>query len=70
MPEYVFERVLRGTGNLSADQLRDISQTSTSLIAALSPDAKQLQGYVTGDKIYCVCVAVDEDIIQEHARSG
>ncbi len=70
MPKYVIERDLPGAGDLSAEQLRDISQKSNSVIAELGPDVKWLQSYVTGDKIYCVYAASDEDIIQEHARCG
>jgi hypothetical protein len=70
MPKYVIERELPGAGNLSADELRSISQKSNSVIAELGPDVKWLQSYVTDDKIYCVYAASDEDIIQEHARCG
>jgi Protein of unknown function (DUF4242) len=70
MPKYVIERELPGAGRLSADELRNISQKSNSVIAELGPDVKWLQSYVTDDKIYCVYAASDEDIIQEHARCG
>jgi len=70
VPKYVIERELPGAGNLSADELRSISQKSNSVIAELGPDVKWLQSYVTDDKIYCVYAASDEDIIQEHARCG
>ena len=70
MPKYVIERELPGAGELSADELRNISQKSNSVIAELGPDVKWLQSYVTDDKIYCVYAASDEDIIQEHARCG
>jgi len=70
MPKYVIERELPGAGNLSADELRDISAQSNKVIASLGPEIKWLQSYVTDDKIYCVYVAPDEDIIFEHARCG
>jgi len=70
MPKYVIERELPGAGNLSANELHDISAQSNKVIASLGPEIKWLQSYVTEDKIYCVYVAPDEDIIFEHARCG
>ena len=70
MPKYVIERELPGAGQLSADELRAISQKSNQVLNELGPDVKWLTSYVTDDKLYCVYVATDEDIIQEHARCG
>jgi hypothetical protein len=70
MPKYVIERELPGAGKLSASELHDISAQSNKVIASLGPEIKWLQSYVTDDKIYCVYVAPDEDIIFEHARCG
>jgi hypothetical protein len=70
MPKYVIERELPGAGQLSADDLRDISAKSNKVISELGPEIKWLQSYVTDDKIYCVYVASDPDIIFEHARCG
>jgi Protein of unknown function (DUF4242) len=70
MPKYVIERELPGAGSLSAGELHDISEKSNKVICDLGPEIKWLQSYVTDDKIYCVYVAPDEDIIFEHARCG
>ena len=70
MPKYVIERELPGAGRLSTEELRAISQKSNQVLADLGPEIRWLQSYVTEDKIYCVYVANDEDIIQEHARCG
>jgi hypothetical protein len=70
MPKYVIERDLPGAGNLSPDQLRAISQKSNKVIADLGPEIHWLHSYVTDDKLYCVYVAPDADIILEHARCG
>ena len=70
MPKYVIERPLPGAGKLSADELHAISAKSNQVIAGLGPEIRWLQSYVTTDKIYCVYVAVDEDIVYEHARCG
>jgi hypothetical protein len=70
MPKYVIERELPGAGRLSPDELRAISQKSSKVICDLGPEIHWLTSYVTTDKIYCVYVAPDEDIIYEHARCG
>ncbi len=70
MPKYVIERELPGAGQLSAEELRAISAKSNQVLSDLGPEIRWLQSYVTDDKIYCVYVAPDEDIIFEHARCG
>ncbi|HLN17377.1 MAG TPA: DUF4242 domain-containing protein [Acidimicrobiales bacterium] len=70
MPKYVIERDLPGAGELSADELRNISQQSNKVICDLGPEIHWLHSYVTDDKLYCVYIAPDEDIIFEHARCG
>ena len=70
MPKYVIERELPGAGQLSADELRDISAQSNKVLSQLGPDIRWLQSFVTEDKIYCVYVAPDEEMILEHARCG
>ena len=70
MPKYVIERELPGAGQLSSEQLREISQTSNKVLRDLGPDIQWDHSYVTDDKIYCVYIAANEDIILEHARCG
>ena len=70
MPKFVIERTLPGAGQLSAAELQAISAKSNQVLADLGPDIRWLQSYVTDDKIYCVYVAPDPDIIFEHARCG
>ena len=70
MPKYVIERPLPGAGKLSSDELQAISAKSNQVLSNLGPEVRWLQSYVTEDKIYCVYVAPDEDLILEHARCG
>ena len=63
MPKYVIERELPGAGNLSQDELRNISQQSNKVLSELGPEIQWLESFVTGDKLYCVYIAPDEDII-------
>jgi Protein of unknown function (DUF4242) len=70
MPKFVIEREIPGLGNLNEAQLREISQKSVKILRELGPEIQWLQSYVTGDKLYCVYLAPDEDTVREHARRG
>ena len=70
MPRYVIERELPGVGDLSDEQLRGISQKSCGVLNVLGPQIQWVQSFVTGDRIYCVYIAPNEEIIREHARQG
>lgn len=70
MPKYVIERDIPGAGELSPQELRAISQKSCSVLGDLGPQIQWQQSYVTGDKVYCVYLAPNEDLIREHARQG
>jgi hypothetical protein len=70
MPKYVIERQIPGAGQLSSDQLKGISQTSCGVLSSMGPQIQWQQSYVTGDKIYCVYIAPNEEMVREHARQG
>jgi hypothetical protein len=70
MPKYVIERELPGAGKLTPDQLTAISQTSCGVLRKLGSDIQWLHSYVTDDKIYCVYIAPNEEMVREHARQG
>ncbi|HET6880179.1 MAG TPA: DUF4242 domain-containing protein [Pirellulales bacterium] len=70
MPKYVIEREIPGAGQLTADELRAISQTSCGVLNKLGPAIQWVESYVTPDKVYCVYIAPNEDLIREHARQG
>jgi hypothetical protein len=70
MPKYIIEREIPGAGNLTAEQLKAVSQTSCGVLQKMGPQIQWLQSYVTGDKIYCVYIAPDEATVREHAAQG
>ena len=70
MPQYVSERELPGAGNLTAEELKAISQKSCDVIRGLGQGIQWLESYVTNDKIYCIYFAKDKEIIAEHASQG
>lgn len=70
MKKFVIERNLPGAGNLTAEELRTISQTSCAVLDEMGKPYHWIQSYVTEDKIYCIHIAENEDVIREHARRG
>jgi len=70
MPKYVIERDIPNASQLSAQELKAISQKSCGVLRGLGPQIQWQQSYVTGDKIYCVYIAPNEEMVREHARQG
>jgi hypothetical protein len=70
MPKYVIERELPGAGALTSDELRAISQKSCGVLQDMGGEVQWQQSYVTTDKIYCVYLAPNAELVREHARRG
>ncbi len=70
MPRYLIERDLPGAGRLSQDDLRAISQKSCGVLQGMGPQIQWIESYVTPDKIYCVYLAPNKEIVMEHANRG
>jgi hypothetical protein len=70
MPKYVIERDMNGAGNLSAADLKDISLKSCDVLNKMGPQIQWVQSYVTDDKIYCVYIASNEELVRKHAELG
>jgi hypothetical protein len=70
MPKYVIEREIPDAGNFTQDQLQAISQKSCGVLKNLGPQIQWVESYVTQDKIYCVYIAPNEEMIREHAKQG
>jgi hypothetical protein len=70
MPKYVIERNIPGAANVSAEEVRALSEKSNRVLAELG-DVQWVQSYVTGDKLFCLYIAPTEDRVREHAtRTG
>ncbi len=70
MPKYVIEREIPGAGKLSTQELQAISQKSCGVLNQMGPQIQWIQSYITDDKIYCVYIAPNEEMVREHARQG
>ena len=70
MPKYVIERDLPGAGKLSLEEVKAISQKSCDVLRNLGPKINWVKSFVTDDKIYCIYVAPNEEMIRDHAQQG
>jgi hypothetical protein len=69
LKSYLIERDIPGAGNLSAQDLKDISQKSCSVLKEMNA-IEWVHSYVAGDKIFCVYKAENENLVREHAKQG
>ena len=70
MPKYLIEREIPNAGKLTPVELQAISQKSCGVLQKLGPQIQWVESYVTGDKVYCVYIAPNEELVREHARQG
>lgn len=70
MKRYLIEREIPGAGQMTSEQLKAISKISCGVLIHMGPQIQWLHSYVAGDKIYCVYLAPNEDMIREHAQQG
>jgi cell division inhibitor SulA len=70
MPKYLIEREIPNAAALSADDLQGISQRSCAVLQQLGSSIQWVQSFVTEDKITCVYIAPNAELIREHARLG
>ena len=70
MKTYIIEREIPGAGNLTAEQLKAISQKSCGVLKLMGSKIEWIQSYVAGDKIYCIYKAENEELIRQHAKDG
>lgn len=70
MPKYIIERNIPDAGKLSPGELQSISQQSCAVLNSMGPQIQWVQSFVTNDKVYCVYIAPNEEMIREHASRG
>jgi hypothetical protein len=70
VPKYVIEREIPNAGKLTEQELKGISQRSCEVLQNLGPQVQWVESYVTDDKVYCVYIAPNEQMLREHARQG
>ena len=70
MPKYVIEREIPGAGKLTADELKNVSAKSCDVLRKLGSEIQWVESYVTDDRLYCVYIAPNADMVRRHAEEG
>jgi hypothetical protein len=68
MPKFLIERDIPNVGSLSADEMRAVSQTSCNTLQHLGPSVQWVQSFVTDNKVYCVYIAPNAEMIRQHSE--
>lgn len=67
MKTYVIERDMPRIGAMSAEDLSAAAKTSNAALAQLAPRVQWQHSWVSRDKVFCIYLAEDEEVIREHA---
>jgi hypothetical protein len=70
MPKFVIERNVPNAGKMSPKELNAISAKSCRVLENLGPQIQWQQSYVTDEKLFCVYIAPNPELIREHAVRG
>ena len=65
---FIIERDIPEVGTFERDQLRAAATKSNEVLNQLGPNIQWVESFVTNNKTFCVYLAQDESIINEHAR--
>ncbi len=67
MKKYMIEREIPKIGSLEREQLQQGAAKSNHVLRQLGPDIQWLESFVTANKMYCMYLAKDEELIRRHA---
>ena len=68
LKRFVIERDVPGVGLNDEAGFCALARVSNEALRRLGKRIQWEHSYVTGDKIYCVYLAEDEQLVREHAR--
>ncbi len=70
MPKYIIEREIPGASQFTPEKLQAISQQSCGVLSQMGSQIQWKHSYVAGDKIYCVYIAPNAEMVREHAQKS
>ena len=70
MKKFIIEREIPGLGNMSAEELQAFTRKSNDTLKEMNTPYHWVESFVTGDKMYCVHIAPDEETVREHSQRG
>ena len=62
--------VERDTGPITPEQARNGGKRSNEVLRELAPDIQWLESFVTPNKVYCIYIAKDEEVVRKHSELG
>lgn len=68
MKKYIIERAIPGVEQLNREELKGAAATSNAALCQLGPKIQWVESFVTEDKTFCVYLAENETVIEDHAR--
>ena len=69
MPKFVIEREIPDVGKLTPQELQGVARKSCGVLEGM-PTVQWVQSFVTDNKIYCIYIAPNEQMIRDHAQQG
>lgn len=67
MKKYMIEREIPKIGSLEREQLQQGAAKSNQVLRQLGSDIQWLESFVTANKMYCMYLAKNEELIRRHA---
>lgn len=68
MKKYLIEREIPNVGSLEGEALRQAAAKSNEALQQIGPDIQWLESFVAADKTFCVYLAMEEELIRQHAE--
>lgn len=68
LQRFLIERDIPKAGSLDPRQLKEAATKSNEVLRQLGTDIQWIESYISDDKLFCVYLAVDEEIIRRHAQ--
>jgi len=70
MKTFVIEREIKDAGKFTPADLKGIAQKSCGVVKQIGTGIEWVNSYVTGNKLYCIYKAENEELIRQHAKLG
>lgn len=68
MKKFLIERHIPGAGKMGMSEIRTVARKSVNVLADLGVQIQWVESYISADKMFCIYLASDEDLIREHSR--
>ena len=66
--KFIIERDIPKVGTFEREQLKAAAAKSNEALAQLAPNVQWIESFVADNKTFCIYLAENEGVVQEHAR--